>query len=928
MTHPFADILRPLCDEALEDLSLAAETAGVPGIVQRAVSDGLRPLFVQRLSAVAAPTLFAAFETVRPAPPPIAALLDEPPEDVSRAAYAAFADGMAAGGLDRLRQSHPGLDKAISLLIEHNSAAALELAIRLQQDGTALRGFVPGWAAAMPALSAIGFGLSDPHADGRMVASLAFADGTKLAYKPRSLAVEAGFAGLLDWLATRNPKLPDQRLPRVLDRGSHGWMEWVEPAACRDAGEVPAFYRRLGMLMAALGLLRGTDIHSENLIAAGAYPVIVDLECLLAPDAMPDWLKRLSEPPPFMESGLLPFLVPLGEGRWRNIGSGGPPLPPEPLQDYGFRHAGTDWMRRATIPRLPEEHNLPRLDGAEQDIRGHLPALGEGYRLMLETVLAHRAGFLAEDGPLPGFAAARCRFVALPTDSYRRLLVRLREPDMAASPDAVARQAARIARPAIPGIAEADWRKLLAAEAEALGRGDVPAFLFHPSDGSLSESSGTPVGRLGDGAPLEAARQAVRALDEKAAARHEAVLRGAFAPAPLPTGSDGGDLLDRLADWLVGRAIPRSDGGVDWLRPHEELPISIRIAGRGLYHGNAGIALALAAAGRHRLRTDWLDLARQALLPLRRLAADGAAQSLAWALGTGHAVGLGGMIASLVWAGDLLEEPGYVADALCLAERLGDPAGISAFDFYDGIAGLLPALHLLGRHSGSRDLPPLIARWADRLLALSEIDGAARIWRPRRGQPVAGLAHGQSGMAVALACAFDATGEERYLAAARAALLWEDRLFDATAGNWPDPNGQGISGRGRPTTAWCHGAPGVALARAALLKLAPKAFADRRAELARALATTAGEAVGEAGDLCCGFAGRLSVLALAGADITTLHETARRRWSSGTPGLWSDALPFPAPDPCLFKGVAGIVLALVQVEAPRLAPPVLLPALA
>ena len=826
---------------------------------------------------------------------------------------------MAAGGLDALRQSHPGLDKALSLLIEHNCAAALELVVRLRADDAALRGVKPGWVVGIPALSAIDFGLSDPHAHGRMVARLDFQDGTKLAYKPRSLAVEAGFAHVLHWLAARNPALPDQRLPRVLDRGTHGWMEWVTPTDCRDAGEVAAFYRRLGVLMAVLGLLRGTDIHSENLIAAGAYPVIVDLECLLAPDAMPDWLKRLSEMPPFMESGLLPFLVPLGEGSWRNIGSAGPPLPPVPLPDHGFRHAGTDWMRRATILHLPEEPCLPRLGGVEQDIRDHLPALEESYREAIQTVLANRADFLAEDGPLAGFAEARCRFVALPTDSYRRLLVRLREPDMMVLPDAVERQAARIARPVLPGIAEADWQQLQAAEAAALGRGDVPAFLFRPSEGILSESAGTPVGRLGARPPLEAARQAVRALDGGAVDRHAAILCGAFAPRPLPL---EGDLLDRLVGWLAADAIPRGDGGVDWLRPHEELPISFRVAGHGLYHGTAGIALALAAAGRHRVRADWLELAAKALLPLRRLAAEGAAQSLAQALGAGHAVGVGGVIAALVWAGDLLEEPGTVADARALAGRLGDPAAVSAFDFYDGIAGLLPVLHLLAGRTGDAALPPLIARWADRLLDLAAEEEGALLWRPRRGQPVAGLAHGQSGMAVALACAFAATGQDRYLAAAQAALLPEDRLFDAATGNWPDPNG-----KGRPVTAWCHGAPGVALTRAALLRLAPDAFTDRRRELERALETTATDAIGEAGDLCCGLAGRLTVLALAGAEAATQQAAARRLWSSGKPGLWSDALPFPAPDPCLFKGVAGIVLALVQAEAPELAPPILLPAL-
>ncbi|MBU0725089.1 MAG: type 2 lantipeptide synthetase LanM family protein [Alphaproteobacteria bacterium] len=909
----FSSILRPSLERALGQFREAAERAGLPAAVLVA---GLEPVLATRLSFVAGPTLFDVFEPRRPAPPPLAALLDETPSDVSRAAYDAFAGDMAKGGLERLLVAHPGLAHSIDTLLDNTLAAALELAKWLRDDSAALCAFVPGWAAGVPALAAVDFGLSDPHAEGRAVAGLRFADGTKLACKPRSLAVEAGFERLVCWLRARDPSLPDQRLPRLLECGDHGWMEWVAPADCRDTGEVAAFYRRLGMLAACLRLLRGTDIHSENLIAAGAYPVMVDLECLFAPDLGPGWLHRLHDLPAYMESGLLPVLVPMGEGQWRNMGSGGPPFPPVAVPNFGFRHAGTDWMDRATNISHPAERNLPRLDGVEQDIRAHAPAMVEAYRRTLAVVLAHRDAFLSAEGPLAGFAAARCRYVALPTESYRRLLVRLHEPDMTAAPDALDRQAARISRPSI-GLAAPDWQRLLAAEKAALGRLDVPAFLYRPGDAALAEAGGTAIGRLSALPPLETARQAVRDLSPLHIEREAAVLDRIFIPAP-PVPTD--DLVAGILDWIAGRAVPRADGGVDWVRPYEEPPITFRIAGHGLYHGNAGIALVLAAAARQRGRNDWADLARCALLPLRHLARDETARDLAQALGVGHAVGLGGMIAALCWAGDLLDDPACLAEAAWLAARLGDPDSVQAFDLYDGIAGLLPALHLLAGRTGDPGLRSLMAGWADRLLALSVEEEGMRLWHPRRGKPVAGLAHGQGGMAVALACAFEATGQERYLAAAQQALLWEDRLFDAETGNWPEP-----VRRGRPTTAWCHGAPGVALSRLALLKLAPEAFAGRRAELARALETTAAQGPEGSGDLCCGLAGRLSILALAGQDATALRAAALRRWGGGDFGLWSGMLPVEFTDPCLFKGLAGLAYALLATEAPGIAPPVLLP---
>ncbi|KZD10530.1 type 2 lanthipeptide synthetase LanM family protein [Oceanibaculum pacificum] len=901
----FFSILRPPLDHALGRFRAAAEAACLPA---DALVAGLEPALARRLSIIAGPTLFEAFAPRRPTPPPLAALLDETPAAVPRAAYDAFAADMAAGGLERLLAAHPGLARSIDILLAHTLDAALEMAVRLRDDSAALAAFVPGWSAGVPALAAVEFGLSDPHAEGRSVAGLRFADGARLAYKPRSLAVEAGFERLVRWLGARDAGLPDQRLPRLLDRGQHGWMEWVEPAECSTAGEVDDFYRRLGVLAACLRLLRGTDIHSENLIAAGAYPVMVDLECLFAPDLGPGWLHRLHDLPAYMESGLLPFLVPMGPGQWRNMGSGGPPLPPVAVPDFGFRHAGADWMDRATVTSRPDERNLPRLDGVEQDIRAHAPALVEAYRRALAAVLADRENFLSADGPLAGFADARCRYVALPTESYRRLLVRLHEPDMTAAPDALDRQAARIDRPSV-GLATADWRRLLAAEKAALGRLDVPAFLYRPGDAALAEAGGAAIGPLSALPPLETARQAVRDLSSAHIEREAAVLDRIFAPA-RPVSAD--DPLTGILDWIASRAVPRAEGGVDWVRPYEEPPITFRIAGHGLYHGTAGIAVVLAAAARRRGRADWAALARRALLPLRHLARDETATDLGLALGLGHAVGVGGMIAALCWSADPLDDPACVADALDLAGKLGAPDRAVAFDFYDGIAGLLPALHLLHQRTGDAGLPALMADWTDRLLALSVEEEGMRLWKPRRGKPVAGLAHGQAGMAVALACAFDTTGRDRYLDAAAQALLWEDRLY--ADGNWPDPAGR------RPVTAWCHGAPGIALSRRALLRLAPDAFAPRRAELAAALRTTAAHPTDGPGDLCCGLAGRL--LALEGE---ALHAPALARWRAGDYGLWSDRLPVAFRDPCLFKGLAGIALALLRIEAPEAVPPVLLP---
>jgi lantibiotic modifying enzyme len=58
------------------------------------------------------------------------------------------------------------------------------------------------------------------------------------------------------------------------------------------------------------------------------------------------------------------------------------------------------------------------------------------------------------------------------------------------------------------------------------------------------------------------------------------------------------------------------------------------------------------------------------------------------------------------------------------------------------------------------------------------------------------------------------TGREDLRRAGRAAFAYEDSLFDSERGNWPDLRADGKTGDApRFPVAWCHGAPGIALAR-------------------------------------------------------------------------------------------------------------------
>src|SRR5262249_1629366 len=116
-----------------------------------------------------------------------------------------------------------------------------------------------------------------------------------------------------------------------------------------------------------------------------------------------------------------------------------------------------------------------------------------------------------------------------------------------------------------------------------------------------------------------------------------------------------------------------------------------------------------------------------------------------------------------------------------------------------------------------------------------------------------------------------------YLAAARGAFAYEDTLFDADRGNWPDLRSADTPGTPeRPPTfpsAWCHGAGGIALARLRAVTLDPAHREGHLAYAHAALAATQAAAMQALSypradaSLCHGLAGLSEILWIGGHSL-------------------------------------------------------------
>jgi lantibiotic modifying enzyme len=366
--------------------------------------------------------------------------------------------------------------------------------------------------------------------------------------------------------------------------------------------------------------------------------------------------------------------------------------------------------------------------------------------------------------------------------------------------------------------------------------------------------------------------------------------------------------------------------------------------GPDLYGGSPGVAWFLAQVGSLTGDPDFRRTAvAAAACALRQLersprAADSPISYYSGLLGTAWALD---RIAALTGVATLAER----VDEL-LAQVADGAAAPHVLDVIGGNAGAIPALLALSRNGAPPGARALAERLGEELLATAIRAGpvwtweAAQVAGPEIGTiPLAGLAHGSAGLGAALFELYAATGRRDFRDGGRGALAYEDSLFDAAAGNWRDPRSRGPEDtqiRQFPV-AWCHGAPGIALARMRAAALDPElaeryrsdariALATTRAKLADLLARERHDAT-----LCHGAGGLSEVVWTGGQWLgdESLADAARAAGRAlidkyAASGSWPSGVVLAGPNPSLMVGNAGIGLHFLRLHAPETVPPLLI----
>lgn len=879
----------------------------------------------ESIADIIGPCLLSEFAADRPAGAGLLAILvADLVTSVGDERYRAFVERHRADHLREMLVKYPVAGRLVATRIKAWVEATAEFIERLQDDLPEIAACLLRLPEGDAVVVEIESRLSDPHDHGRSVSIVEFSDGSRVVYKPRSLAPEAAWQAFVSELGGRHAMLA----ATVVDRGAYGWMEYVARRDVEDADDVRAFYRSAGSLLCLARAFSLKDLHFENVVAAGCRPVPIDLETIAQPGTRTHAATTLDRITAGREAILDDTVWATEALPARHSLSDRPPMDISAFADMSaasrrrpvWRGLGTDAIALSFEEDPIPSANLPRLNGTVTAATPFVDEIVAGFEESWTALVHGREALAGVGGLLEGIAGIPVRFIARPTEIYYRVLARASDPeklrnglDYSIELEAIHQAAGMTDVP--PGL-----RRVAEAELEALHRGDIPRFAVAAGETGVFDSGCLLAADLVDRSGVAAIRLRLDNMTPEQLDLERDIIRASFgaarsggilsAPAAIDLGSARPLSPDEALDEAIhiGRSVAnaarrRPNGEPAWIGVAYETSIAgpaVVALDEGLYQGTTGIAVFLAALHRATGDRRWADLAESALNDARRLAREtpaGETAATVKQLGLGLG-GIGGLVYGLTLAGDLLGSKPIVDDAVRLASWIDPTAVESEDDLLGGSIGAVPgllALHGRGAMAGSRDAIEACCRPMRADISLAGVDG---------------YGHGQAGAVATRALAGDFSNSMP---------LQVEPLMRCVDSSSPDgPVG------------WCKGPIGHALGRFALRARLAAVRASDIAELDRAVdvAIAAPLALDQ---LCCGLFGGVEALLVASrhgrgdlaekAGVLARALISRARGEGGFRLL--AGLPAGIGNAGLFQGTSGIGYTLLRLARPQIFPSIL-----
>lgn len=666
--------------------------------------------------------------------------------------------------------------------------------------------------------------LSDEHVSGKTVVRLSLDNGCAVYYKPKDLSVSKAYQETYAWLMEECGR---KTFPYpMICRETYGWEREIVPAPCRSEEEAKEYYRNIGIHLSLAYALGVTDIHFENVVANGKHPVITDVEFIgnIGCGAFTEKERieaHLADN--VLSAGLLPVDAWLG-GENNVSGIGDTSEQRLPVKMPVIMHRGTAEMAIGyDYPKMKAGKNVPILNKEKCDYRKYAGQMTVGFERGYTCILQNR------DVLLRKFRHGSChasRVLLRNTQEYSMYVNMLNFPELMQS------------GPKRRGILDHmgkglmcrdEYRdRVLKYETESVYKGEIP--IFHAQGRHLTAGSGAIFEDYYSENTEERIRAHMEKLSEKDMELQKRIMSVQLYSFAKRQGAESVKNYEpypalreltpeKIADCLM-ESMWETGGKCEWATlSYGESSIRLGAADNYLYGGISGLALFFAAL---RKRKD---------TPAYRRAFEGIARRMKQHTDSGIRAdgnpewGLFAGEPSVIYAYLLLYNITEEESFLQYAKKHAD--GIMACgilqiegdDLLGGKAGVVLAYLKLYEQTGNSGYLDFAAAEAELLLAGAQKGEKGIRWNNAGQGGLAGMAHGNSGIALAFAMLRKYRRDERYMRCIKEAFLYEDTLYDAKLCNWIDMRGYENNGKGKDTVAWCHGCAGIFFARKKIYEL-------------------------------------------------------------------------------------------------------------
>ena len=247
-------------------------------------------------------------------------------------------------------------------------------------------------------------GAGDSHGKGKTVIIVTFNQTKKLAFKFKDLRVGERFNTFLKNIEERS-EFSFYKVERIYGE-SFTFEEFVEFKECKNKKEAGEFYKGFGHLIALSYILQANDLHFENIIAHGKFPVIIDIETLiqneppieLGVDAYGKF--KYSAADSVVNTGLVPTLlfqerVTVTEKenekkgvQFSALSGGKQKLPFKVLKLTNLNSENMKYEYQDHV--LEGALNIPSIEGVQLNFEEYSERIVEGFTTFMQFVIQHK----------------------------------------------------------------------------------------------------------------------------------------------------------------------------------------------------------------------------------------------------------------------------------------------------------------------------------------------------------------------------------------------------------------------------------------------------------------------------------------------------------------------------------------------------------